>query len=185
MTDFPILALDAQLRALAPVVSVSIGDPADPKTWRVQFDLSATPDQVTAANAALAAFTWGPADQARVQQLAALDDLFNAKIAVGAPVAGGYHVGLDVGTRTDFIGMASTAVAVLGGAGLPWPDGYTQGWITVENVRIPLATPAEGLALAAQVGPYYSSLVQNWRTLKDELLSAADPLSVDLTQGWP
>lgn len=82
---------------------------------------------------------------AKLSNIAAKAD---ALLSVGAPVTGGLHVALDDGSRADLTAMATTATAAAPGA-VPWPDSYSRGWITVENIRIPLATPADGLALAA------------------------------------
>ena len=49
--------LHAKIAAVCPIDGVSIGDPADPKTWRIDFSVSATPAQMAAAQAALAAIT--------------------------------------------------------------------------------------------------------------------------------
>ncbi|MBN9027888.1 MAG: hypothetical protein J0H20_20445, partial [Rhizobiales bacterium] len=62
------------------------------------------------------------------------------------------------------------------------------GWITIENVRIALPTPADGLGLAATVGNFYAALRQHGRNLKD-LVEAAETIgeidAIDETAGWP
>lgn len=122
-----------------------------------------------------------------------LDDiraLAEAKIAAGAPVERDgqvLHVALDDGSRADMGGMATTAVAAAGGA-VPWPESYQIGWITVENIRIPLPTPADGLSLAAAVGDYYARVKQHARDLKDAVLAASDKAAldaIDIHSGWP
>lgn len=127
-----------------------------------------------------------------------LDDLRAAKISsitaasatllsVGAPVVSALHIALDDGSRADLTAMAATATAAASGT-LAWPDSYARGWITVENTRIPLATPADGLALAATVGNYYAAIVQHRRDLKDAALQAADEAAlaaIDVNAGWP
>ena len=83
--------------------------------------------------------------------------------------------------------MAATASAAASGA-VSWPESYARGWIAVENVRIPLATPADGLALAASVGDWYAAVVQRRRDLKDAALAAGDAAAldaIDITTGWP
>lgn len=128
-----------------------------------------------------------------------LAELQNAKISeinakaetllsAGAPYALGgttYHVALDDGSRADLTAMAATATAA---SAVTWPESYSRGWIAIENVRIPLATPADGLALAASVGNYYAAIVQHRRDLKDTALAAADETAlaaIDETAGWP
>ena len=83
--------------------------------------------------------------------------------------------------------MAATATAAASSA-VAWPESYARGWITVENVRIPLATPAAGLALAASVGDWYAAVVQHRRDLKDAALAAGDSAALDAIDhfaGWP
>lgn len=111
----------------------------------------------------------------------------HALLAIGANVSDGLHVALDDGSRADLTAMAATATAAASGA-LPWPDSYARGWISMENVRIPLATPAAGLTLAATAGDYYAAIVQHRRDLKDAALAAesAEALdAIDVSAGWP
>ena len=86
-------------------------------------------------------------------------------------------------SRTDQGGMATMAGLVVMGL-LPWPDSYAQGWIALDNTRLPLPTPQDGIALAAVVGVTYSALAQHARTLKDAAL-AGDPAVVDELAGCP
>ena len=46
--------LHAKIAAVCPIDGVAIGDPADVKTWRIDFAVGATPAQQAAAQAALA-----------------------------------------------------------------------------------------------------------------------------------
>lgn len=114
-----------------------------------------------------------------------------AKVAgillAGAPAPGGLHLALDDGSRADMTAMGTTAIAAASGA-LPWPESYALGWITVENVRIPLPAPADGLALVASAGSYYAQVVQHGRSLKDAILAALDEAAIaaiDIEAGWP
>ena len=123
----------------------------------------------------------------RATKLAAISASADALLAAGAPVDGGLHIALDDGSRADLTAMAATATASSAGA-VTWPESYSRGWISVENVRIPLATPADGLTLAASVGNWYAAIVQHRRDLKDAALAAedADKLdAIDVTTGWP
>ncbi|MBD9445748.1 MULTISPECIES: hypothetical protein [unclassified Rhizobium] len=122
---------------------------------------------------------------------ASKESLTNARVSAflnqGAPVSNSLHVALDDSSRADMGAMATTALAAAGGA-VPWPDSYVQGWISIENTRIPLPTPSDGLALAAGVGDYYARIRQNGRTLKDAVMAAATEealAAVDLDSGWP
>ena len=82
---------------------------------------------------------------------------------------------------------AAKSTAASAGA-VTWPESYSRGWITTENVRIPLETPSAGLALAASVGSWYAAIVQRRRDLKDAALAAEDAAAldaIDVTTGWP
>ena len=123
----------------------------------------------------------------RAAQIAAITSAAAALLDNGAPVGGGFHVALDDGSRADLTAMAATATAASTGA-VSWPDSYARGWISVENVRIPLATAAAGLTLAASAGNYYAALVQNRRDLKDAALAAENAAAldaIDVSAGWP
>lgn len=52
--------LHAALAAICPIEGVAIGNPADRKTWRIDFAPGATTAQRQAAEAALAAFVAVP-----------------------------------------------------------------------------------------------------------------------------
>lgn len=122
----------------------------------------------------------------RAAKIAAISATSAVLLIVGAPAESGLHVALDDGSRADLTAMAAMATAAASGT-LAWPDSYARGWITVENVRIPLATPAAGLALAASVGNYYAALIQHRRDLKDAALAAEDEAAleaIDITAGW-
>lgn len=121
----------------------------------------------------------------RSSKLAATNTAAALLLAAGAPVGGGLHVALDDGSRADLTAMAATAAA---SGTVSWPGSYSRGWISIENVRIPIATPAAGLALAATVGDWYARLVQHRRDLKDEVLAAQDLAAldaIDINAGWP
>lgn len=126
-------------------------------------------------------------DEMRDAKTLAIVDKAGALLSTGAPAADGLHVAMDDGSRADLTAMAATATVALSGTVL-WPESYARGWITIENVRIPLATPADGLALAAAVGNYYAAIVQHRRDLKDAALAALDEAAleaIDVAAGWP
>ncbi|MGO7576609.1 hypothetical protein ACC699_17185 [Rhizobium ruizarguesonis] len=119
--------------------------------------------------------------------VAQVDEKIASIFAGGAPAAGGLHISLSDGSRSDMGAMATTALAAISGA-VEWPQSYAQGWITIENIRIALASPAEGLVLAASVGAYYAAVVQHGRDLKDAILAATDDDelgTIDIGAGWP
>lgn len=119
-------------------------------------------------------------DELRAAKIAAITAATGEDLARGAPVDGGLHVALDDGSRADLTALASTAVAVLiSGGSVTWPESYAQGWITVENTRVPLPTASDGLAFAAAVGGYYSAIIQHRRDLKDAALAAPSAAELD------
>jgi hypothetical protein len=122
---------------------------------------------------------------------AAVRARIEVELARGAPIEVApdvfLHVALDDGTRADVTGMAATALAAASSA-VPWPESYQLGFIAIENVRIPLPTPVEGLGLAALVGDRYAKIRQNGRDLKDAVAAAVDEAAldaVDIDSGWP
>jgi len=110
--------------------------------------------------------------------------------AIGAPVISGgdmLHIALDDGSRADMTAMGATAGLAMAGL-VPWPDDYARGWISLENLRIPLPSASDGYALAQAVGAYYAALRQHCRDLKDAALAAADAAgldAIDIEAGWP
>lgn len=118
---------------------------------------------------------------------AAVDLLAAQKLEAGCPVAGGLHIAIDGDTRADLGAMATTAALAQSGV-TAWPESYSRGWITKENVRIQLPLPQDGIALAAAVGDYYAQLRQHARDLKDAIIAANNETAldaIDINAGWP
>lgn len=118
---------------------------------------------------------------------AAVDALAAQKLDAGYPTNGGLHIALDGDTRADLGAMATTAALVLSNV-TTWSESYSRGWITIENVRIPLPSPQDGIALAAAVGDYYAQLRQHARDLKDAIIAANNETAldaIDINAGWP
>jgi len=119
-----------------------------------------------------------------------VNQLIDDKLSEGAPVSLNdqtLHVELSDSARADMGGMATTALAAASGA-VPWPESYQLGWITKENIRIPLASPSDGLSLASLVGNYYAQVKQNGRSLKDSILNSEtkdELLVININEGWP
>ena len=123
--------------------------------------------------------------QVKADLISAAGGEFARRIAAGAPYAG-QQVQIDDGSRANLTALAVQAQASL--SGQPWPDGYARGWIAVGGIRIPLAKPEDGFALAQATGAFYASLVQHEQDLIDEITAATDAagvLAVDVTAGWP
>lgn len=64
--------LDAAIRAVCPIVGVSLEKAADKRTWRIQFAAGATDAQKVAAQAVLDAFDTAAADAAEAARAARL-----------------------------------------------------------------------------------------------------------------
>lgn len=131
-------------------------------------------------------------DRLKAGRIEAVRSIVDARLAAGAAIPAGettLHVALDDGSRADMGAMATTALAVQVTSGaVPWPESYQTGWITIENIRIPLPGPADGLALAAAVGVVYATIRQHGRDLKDAILAAengAALAAIDIEDGWP
>ena len=190
--DWYWLAPDARLYSSASGALIQPDDPAY-LAWRARVPgLEPTPwplnDAGEATDAALQEVLapYGIRVRRADAIVDAIDALRAAKLVAGAPI-GGLRVAIDDTSRGDIGGMATTALAALSSAA-PWPESYAAGWITMSNVRLPLPTPADGLALAAAVGDWYARIVQHARSLKDAVLAAEDDAAldaIDIAAGWP
>lgn len=171
----PVLALEKGLRWVLDV-------PADPvPEGEVQVSLDAV---ITDAERRWVRVTRPlTVDERRPDALARINAERDRRLAQGAPYGGKLIEVSDKG-RADLAGMTVAAVLALAGT-IPWVEGYSTGWITKDNTRIPLATPADGIALAATVADWYSRTVQHAHDLKDAVLMAQDPDAIDHTAGWP
>ena len=156
-----------------PVVIEHLGDPAE---------AGLTPNEPPTPPPTL--------EDRRSALIAAVNAKADALLALGAPVVLGdrtLHVRLDDGSRSDLSAMGATAIAVAAGVA-SWPESYALGWITIENVRVPMPALTDGLALAASAGDWYARIVQRRRSLKDELAAAPDEAAlseIGIDEGWP
>jgi hypothetical protein len=123
-----------------------------------------------------------PLDARRTALEAAVRREFDGRLAAGMPYAG-KRIQIDDPSRINLSGLA--AAAALAAAGGAWPESYAAGWITADNTRLPLPTPADALALAAAAGAYYAALRQRRRDMLDAVAAAAAPETVDIAVGWP
>ncbi len=105
------------------------------------------------------------------------------RLSLGAPYAGKLIDVSDRG-RADLGGMVSAAVLAAAGT-IPWAASYADGWITMDNTRLALPTPGDGVELAATVGEWYGRIVQYARSLKDAALASDAPESVLKSMEWP
>jgi hypothetical protein len=124
--------LHSCIQAVCPIVGVSVGDPADKATWRVDFADTATDTQKAAAVAAVAAYnpdapTSEQVDAERNRRL--LTVTFNTKV---------YQFCDDQGSEVNITGAGSLAsVAIMSGAqpgNLRWYDANIDfAWIAADN----------------------------------------------------
>lgn len=115
-----------------------------------------------------------PLARRRATLLAKVNELKATILALGAPF-GGKRILVDDASRADLSGLALTAALVEMGALNAWPESYSQGWICLDNSRVPLPSPQDGVNLAATAASWYSVVVQFARTAKDIVLNAEDP----------
>jgi hypothetical protein len=57
MADLTTQLLHTKIAAVCPIDGVSVGDPLDRSTWRIDFDPAATPQQIAAAQALILTLT--------------------------------------------------------------------------------------------------------------------------------
>lgn len=90
--------------------------------------------------------------------------------------------------RENILGAATIAMAFLSQGGSPdelrWagPDPFV--WITADNSIIPLTAPEMVELFHTGVG-YKTNLTFFARALKDAVIAAEDPESIDIYEGWP
>lgn len=115
-------------------------------------------------------------------------------LAAGFPY-GGKLFDVSDSSLVRFAGMtlAATLSVTLSA---PWDHEYADGWIAMDNTRMPLPTPEDGLLLGRLVGSWVAKVTQHARTLKDTIEAVAfDPVdpaasftalaAIDITAGWP
>lgn len=74
--------LTDRLGALCPIEGVSLGDPADKSTWRIDFAKEASEEQRAAAQAAIAAFDPDVSTPASLSKLSIVDRLTDAELGI-------------------------------------------------------------------------------------------------------
>ena len=91
--------------------------------------------------------------------------------------------------RENVMGAAQLAMGAIGQGAQPgdlrWADPDEDFvWITADNQLVPLDAPQVVALFQAGVA-FKSALTFHARALKDALLEAADPLTVNIETGWP
>jgi hypothetical protein len=83
-----------------------------------------------------------------------------------------------------FAAMGATAVAVKQGLA-SWPSNYATGWIANDGSRLALNDADAGLAFTLAVQNWVSASIQHAQDLQNQVVAAANPLTINLAQGWP
>lgn len=91
--------------------------------------------------------------------------------------------------RENIMGAAQLAMAWLGGGGDPdslrWSDPeHDFGWITEDNTTMPMSATTV-VAMFQRGVAFKSALTFFARDLKDAVIAAVDPASIDIEAGWP
>lgn len=119
----------------------------------------------------------------RVALVAAAEVRKNAIRDAGAPYQG-KRIAVDDASRANLGAVVTTALLLETGAITAWPEEYAQGWICMDNSRIPLTGPVEGIMLGMTAARWYAGLVQFCRDTKDAILAAEDPEAADAARDW-
>lgn len=91
--------------------------------------------------------------------------------------------------RENVMGAAQLAIAAIGQGVQPgdlrWADpGSDFVWITADNALVPLDAHTTVAMFQAGIA-FKSGLTFHARALKDAIIAAADPASIEIMDGWP
>ena len=106
----------------------------------------------------------------------------NELMARGAPFAG-HRIEVDDASRANLGGVVTKALIAALGFG-PWPEQLKQGWIALDNERVPLPAPTDAIMLGLSVLGWYSGLIQFARDLKSSVLASEDFRGVAAAADW-
>lgn len=124
-----------------------------------------------------------PLADCRSKVVEAINKERNARLALGAPY-GGKLIDVSDKGRADLAGMMLAGLLAQSDQ-TAWTDGYSTGWITMDNTRLALPEPGDGIALARAVGAWYGATMQRARDLKDAALVSDAPETINILAGWP
>lgn len=108
-------------------------------------------------------------EAARVLTVAGINADRDTLLAIGAPF-GGKRIEVTDKGRADLAGLTLAAILAQTDPSA-WSAGYAAGWIAMDNTRIPLPAPADGIALSTGVAAWYAGVIQTARTAKDAALA--------------
>jgi hypothetical protein len=172
-------ALTGSVREVCPaVVGVSIGDPDDRTTWRIDFVDGATQEERAVAAATLNAYdphapTAAMVDAERDRRLASF-------------AFGGRRYDFDSDSQTNMAGAGTLALAAIISGKQPgdlrWADPDRDfGWIALDNTLVSMDAQTT-MAFAQAAGHWKSSHIMIGRALKN-----ATPIPADFANDahWP
>jgi hypothetical protein len=167
--------LHKAISAVAPIVGVAgMGD--DMTRYRIDFDATATPDQIAAANALLASWPTLRENARKVAYTyAQLDAWFSEQISAGCAVSRGFTLGLkdsDVTLLTGNYILSQAAVM----AGLPIPP-----IVDIAGNSYTVADIAELTAIMLEYGQYRSQLSSTYAAKRAEIAAAAAEIELPQT----
>ncbi len=175
-------SLHSAIAAVAPIAGLSIGNPADKSTWRIDFVGSATAEQRAAAAAIVTGY-----DMLAPQRTSRIEDAWAVmaqRLAIGrvtvATSAGTHDYGID-GVTQDNISKACLGVAL----GITPP---TRAWTPKGATASITVTHDDLKAIALAIGNAFDAHVQAYLGHKAAILSltTADAIAAyDVGTGWP
>jgi hypothetical protein len=113
------------------------------------------------------------------EQKAASWNIESAKQQVllnGCPYENKY-VAVDSSSRADLGAIAQYAQMSIAGAA-SWTASYQTGWIATDNSYIALPTPYDAISLATTAANWYTTIITEARTYKDQALVDLNPSTV-------
>jgi hypothetical protein len=113
------------------------------------------------------------------QQRGAASKIEQAKQQVllnGCPFQNKY-VSVDSSSRSDLGAIAQYAQMSIAGAA-SWTPAYQTGWIATDNSYIALPTPYDAISLATTAANWYTTIITEARTYKDQALVDLNPSTV-------
>jgi hypothetical protein len=113
------------------------------------------------------------------QQRGAASKIEQAKQQVllnGCPFQNKY-VSVDSSSRSDLGAIAQYAQMSIAGAA-SWTASYQTGWIATDNSYIALPSPTDAISLATTAANWYTTIITEARTYKDQALVDLNPSTV-------
>ncbi len=174
------LNLHDKISAICPIDGVSIGDPQNKSTWRVDYSQGATPQQIAAAQAVVAAFdpsapTSADVNAERDRRIESF--IFNGK---------SFNFVDGHGSDVNIAGAGTLALAaIIAGAApgnLRWANPARDfSWVAADNTSVTMDAQT-CLAFAQAAASWKANHIYAARTIKDAIPIPADYAS---NARWP